>query len=128
MPIIFGTVEIVREDYVVILEIVVPYRDLIVTHIIPSIVQNCKNENEFTNDDLITLSRQIHEQGGNSRAKSSELSSNSSPVFPDDDDDLYVKQLFETKKDLQEVMHQIVLNYNFEFKVKKSNKSLLTII
>lgn len=44
-----------------------------------------------------------------------------------DNEDLYVEQLFETKKELQESVHLIVLKYNFEFRVKKSNRSLLTL-
>ncbi|CAA3031907.1 cytochrome P450 93A3-like, partial [Olea europaea subsp. europaea] len=67
-----------------------------------------------------------HEPGGSSQVGTSGPSSNSSRVAPDDED-LQVGQLFETKKDLQEAVHRLALKYNFEFKVKKSNKSLLTV-
>lgn len=56
-------VEIAREDDVVIPDTVAPHHDFTVTHRIPSIVQDNGNENEFTNEDLIALSRRRHESG-----------------------------------------------------------------
>lgn len=45
-----------------------------------------------------------------------------------DDEDLHVKKLFETNKELQKAMYWMSLKHNFEFEVNKSNKSLLTIV
>lgn len=53
--------EIAREDDVVILDAVAPHRYLTVTHRISSVVHDNDNENEFTNEDLVVLSRQRHE-------------------------------------------------------------------
>lgn len=123
----WDTVEIAREDDTNIPETVVHHHDITKTHIIQSVVQDSENVNEFTNEDLIGLSRQRHEWGGSSGAGTSGPSSNSSRVVPDEED-LYVEQLFETKKALQEAVHLLALKFNFEFKVKKSNKSLLTVV
>jgi hypothetical protein len=120
------TVEIVPADDVGIPETVASDRDVAVTRRIPSTVEDNENINDFTNENLIALSRQRHEPGGSSQVGTSGPSSNSSRVAPDDED-LQVEQLFETKKDLQEAVHRLALKYNFEFKVKKSNKSLLTV-
>lgn len=98
-------------------------------HRIPLLIQDNENENEneFTNKDLIALFHQRNEWDGSSEIGSSGSSSNSLRVVFDDEN-LYIKQVFPTKKDLLEVMHQIALKCKFMFKVKKLNKSFLTII
>lgn len=121
----WNTVEIAREDDVVIPTTVVHHHGITVAHRIPSIVDDNQNENEFTNEDLIALSGRRH--GSGSQGGMSSRTSNCSRTVPDDED-LYVEQLFETKKDLQEAVHRIALRHNFEFKVKKSDKSTYTII
>lgn len=114
-----------HENDVIIPDTVVPHHDFTVTHRIPSIIQDNENENEFTNEDLITLSRRRHKSS--SQPRMSTRTFNCSSVVSDDEN-LYIEQLFETKKDLQEAVHMIALKHNFEFKVKKSNKSIYTII
>lgn len=121
----WNTVEIARENDVVIPTTVIHHHGITVTHRIPSIVDDNENENEFTNEDLIALSGRRH--GSGSQAGMSSRTSNCSRTVPEDED-LYVEQLFETRKDLQEAVHRITLRHNFEFKVKKSDKSTYTII
>jgi hypothetical protein len=123
----WDTVEIAREDDVVIPGAVATHHDVTVTRRIYEEVQDNEDERPFTNQDLIALSRQRHESGGSSHAGPSTRSSNCSRVVPDDED-LHVDQLFDTKRDLQEAAHRIAMKHNFEFKVKKSNKSTYTII
>lgn len=98
-------------------------------HRVQSVVQDSENmnANEFTNEDLAALSRRRCEWSGNTEAGTSGPSSNYSRVAPDDDD-LHVEQQFVTKADLQVAVHELALKFNFEFKVKKSNKSLLTLV
>ncbi|XP_022847476.1 uncharacterized protein LOC111369964 isoform X2 [Olea europaea var. sylvestris] len=120
-------VQIAHKDDVVIPETVVTHQGHTITRRIPSTIDDNKNENAFTNENLIALSHGKHESGGSSKAGPSTRSSNCSRVVPNDED-VYVEQLFESKKDLQEAMHRIALKHNFEFKVKKSNKSTYTII
>ncbi|CAA3016806.1 cytoplasmic tRNA 2-thiolation 2, partial [Olea europaea subsp. europaea] len=110
-----------------VLETVAHHHDLTVTHRICSIVRDNERDNDFTNENLIVLSRLKHASTGSSQAGPSTRSSNCSRIVPDDDD-LYVEQLFGTKKDLQEAVHQIALKHNFEFKVKKSNKVALQFV
>lgn len=69
-----------------ITETIAHHRDLIVTHKIPSVFYENENENEFKNKDLIALSSQRHEHGGNSGVGSSELSYNSLHVVSNDED------------------------------------------
>ncbi|KAL2464868.1 Uncharacterized protein Adt_40719 [Abeliophyllum distichum] len=86
----------------------------------PEIVQDNEEEFLFTNDDLIASVSRGHQAGPSSR------SSRTTRVIPDVED-LHVDQLFDKKKDMQEAVHLIVLKHNFEFKVKKSNKTVYTL-
>ncbi|XP_022893831.1 uncharacterized protein LOC111408289 [Olea europaea var. sylvestris] len=123
----WDALEIAREDHVVISGAVATHHNVTVTRRIYEEVQDNEDERPFTNQDLIDLSRQRHESGRSSHAGLSTRSSNCSRVVPDDED-LHVDQLFDAKRDLQEAMYQIAMRRNFEFKVKKSNKSTYTII
>ncbi|KAK6160922.1 hypothetical protein DH2020_004303 [Rehmannia glutinosa] len=71
--------------------------------------QGTGEENQFTNEHLLSS------VGSTSRVV---------PI----DIGLNVDQVFDTKKELQEVVHMIALKYNFQFKTKKSNKNVYTIV
>ncbi|XP_022897677.1 uncharacterized protein LOC111411369 [Olea europaea var. sylvestris] len=91
----WDTVEIAREDDVVIPRAVATHHDVTVTR---------------------RIYEERHESGGSSHAGPSTRSSNCSRVVPDDED-LHVDQLFDTKRDLQEAAHRIAMKHNFEFKL-----------
>ncbi|KAK6160902.1 hypothetical protein DH2020_004283 [Rehmannia glutinosa] len=71
--------------------------------------QRYREENAFTSEHLITSS----------------VSSTSHVIA---DGDLQPGRVFSTKKELQEAIHFLALKHNFEFKVKKSNKEVYTVV
>ncbi|KAL2471978.1 Uncharacterized protein Adt_40114 [Abeliophyllum distichum] len=109
----WNTIEIAGDDDVVFPEMNATQR----SH---EIVQDNEEEFRFTNDDLIASVSRGHQAGPSSQ------SFRTTQVIPNVED-LHVDRLFDKKKDLQEVVHLIVLKHNFEFKVKKSNKTLYTL-
>ncbi|XP_073275502.1 uncharacterized protein [Primulina huaijiensis] len=46
----------------------------------------------------------------------------------DDESDVQVDQLFRNKRELQSKLHMLALRKKFEFKVKKSNKSVISVV
>lgn len=67
----WDTVEIARQDDVVIPKRVTHHRDLAITHRTLLVIHDNGNKNEMTNKDLIVLSHQIYKRCGSPRAESS---------------------------------------------------------
>ncbi|KAL2480465.1 Uncharacterized protein Adt_33431 [Abeliophyllum distichum] len=68
------------------------------------------NDNQFTNEQLLTLSSPI-----------------TTHVIPTDED-VPDDKVFKSKKDLMMESHLLAMKYDFEFRVKKSNKQTYTIV